>query len=73
MEDVLAVYERPYESRFPVMCMDESCKQLIADVLDPILGASGRPERIDHEYVRHGVAEIFLEVEPLTLPNTAVG
>ena len=46
--------------------MDESCKQLIGDVVEPVACTSGRPERIDHEYVRNGVVEIFLEVEPLT-------
>lgn len=66
MEDVLAVYALPYDRSFPVVCMDESCKQLIGEVLEPIPAAPGRPARIDHEYVRNGVAAIFLEVEPLT-------
>jgi transposase len=66
MEDVIAVYELPYDQDHPVICMDESCKQLIGDVQEAIPCAPGRPERIDHEYVRNGVAEIFLEVEPLT-------
>ncbi len=66
MEDVIAVYELPYDQGHPVICMDESCKQLIGDVHEAIPCAPGRPERIDHEYVRNGVAEIFLEVEPLT-------
>jgi hypothetical protein len=66
MEDVIAVYELPYDQDYPVVCMDESCKQLIGDVTEPIACAPGRPERVDHEYVRNGVAEIFLEVEPLT-------
>ncbi len=66
MEDVIAVYELPYDQDHPVICMDESCKQLIGDVQEAIPCAPGRPERVDHEYVRNGVAEIFLEVEPLT-------
>lgn len=66
MEDVLAIYALPYDPRYPVVCMDESCKQLIGEVREPIPCAPGRPERIDDEYVRNGVAEIFLEVEPLT-------
>lgn len=66
MEDVLAIYELPYDQDYPVVCMDESCKQLIGDVIEPVACAPGRPARIDHEYVRNGVAEIFLEVEPLT-------
>lgn len=66
MEDVLAIYALPYNPHYPVVCMDESCKQLIGEVREPIPYAPGRPERIDDEYVRNGVAEIFLEVEPLT-------
>ena len=66
MEDVLETYHLPYDERFPLVCMDESCKQLVGEVAPPLPMASGRPCRIDHEYVRHGVAEIFLEVEPLT-------
>ncbi len=66
MEDVIAVYESPYDHDYPVVCMDESCKQLVGEVHEAIACAPGRPERVDHEYVRNGVAEIFLEVEPLT-------
>lgn len=66
MEDVISVYEMPYSPDYPVVCMDESCKQLIGEVHEAIACAPGRPELIDDEYVRNGVAEIFLEVEPLT-------
>lgn len=65
MEDVLEVYHLPYDPDYPVVCMDESCKQLIGEVRQPIPGKPGQPERIDDEYVRNGVAEIFMEVEPL--------
>jgi hypothetical protein len=65
MEDVLEVYHLPYDPNYPVVCMDESCKQLIGEVREPVPAAPGRPERIDDEYVRNGVAEIFMEVEPL--------
>ncbi len=65
MEDVLAVYALPYDPLYPVVCMDESSKQLIGEVHDPIPAAPGRPARVDHEYVRNGVAQIFIEVEPL--------
>jgi len=65
MEDVLEIYHLPYDPNFPVVCMDESCKQLIGEVRDPIPCAPGRPARTDHEYVRNGVSEIFMEVEPL--------
>jgi hypothetical protein len=66
MEDVIETYHLPYDERFPLVCMDESCKQLVGEVAPEMAMAPGRPHRIDHEYVRHGVAEIFLEVEPLT-------
>jgi hypothetical protein len=65
MEDVLDVYHLPYDPRYPVVCMDESSKQLIGEVREPIPGKPGRVRRIDDEYVRNGVAEIFMEVEPL--------
>jgi hypothetical protein len=65
MEDVLDVYNRPYDSRYPVVCMDESCKQLIGEIKVPVPAAPGHPRLVDDEYVRNGVAEIFLEVEPL--------
>ena len=65
MEDVLAVYALPYDPLFPVVCMDESSRQLIGEVNEPIPATPGRPARVDHEYVRKGVAQVFLEVEPL--------
>lgn len=65
MEDVLEVYHLPYDPDYPVVCMDESSKQLIGEVRDPIPCAPGQPMRMDDEYVRNGVAEIFMEVEPL--------
>jgi len=65
MEDVLEVYSRPYDPKRPVVCMDESSIQLIGEVQDPISAAPGHPELIDDEYIRNGVASIFLEVEPL--------
>ena len=65
MEDVLDLYHRPYDPRFPLICMDESNKQLVGEVQPPIPAAPGRALLVDHEYVRQGVAEIFLEVEPL--------
>ncbi len=66
MEDVIDVYHFPYDPDYPQVCMDETCKQLIGEVRDPISCAPGRPARVDHEYVRNGVVQIFLEVEPLT-------
>jgi hypothetical protein len=66
MEDVLDVYHAPYDPQFPLVCMDESNKQLVGEVRDPLPPAPGRGQILDHEYVRNGVAEIFLEVEPLS-------
>jgi transposase len=65
MEDVLEVYHLPYDPDYPVVCMDESSKQLIGEVRDPIPCEPGKPVRVDDEYVRNGVVEIFMEVEPL--------
>jgi hypothetical protein len=65
MEDVLAVYQLPLDPRFPVVCMDESSKQLVGEVHSPIPAAPGHGQINDHEYVRNGVAEIFVEIEPL--------
>ena len=65
MEDVLEVYSRPYDAQWPVVCLDETCKQMVGEVAPPIPAAPGHPALLDHEYVRNGVAEIFLEVEPL--------
>jgi hypothetical protein len=66
MEDVLSVYHLPYDPAVPQICMDETCKQLVGETRLPVPGAPGRPLRYDDEYVRHGVAQIFLFVEPLT-------
>ena len=66
MEDVLAVYHRPYDARFPQVCMDETSKQLVGETRTPLPAQPGRPRRIDYEYVRHGVRNLFLWVEPLT-------
>lgn len=66
MEDVLEVYHLPYDPCYPVICMDESSKQLIGEVREPVTCAPGRVARMDDEYVRNGVAEIFMEVEPLS-------
>ena len=65
MEDVLEVYARPYNQLYTVVCMDESSVQLIGEVHNPIPAAPGHPVLMDDEYVRNGVASIFLEVEPL--------
>jgi len=65
MEDVLEVYRRPYDPLLPVLCMDESTKQLLAEVHAPRPGQVGAVERYDYEYRRNGVATLFLAFEPL--------
>jgi hypothetical protein len=66
MEDVLAVDVRPYDSRYPQVCMDEISKQLLAETQEPLPMEPGHPERQDYEYERHGVCNIFLACEPLS-------
>ena len=65
MEDILDVYKRPYDPIRPQICMDETSKQLIADVRVPIPASPGHSERYDVEYRRCGVANIFMFTEPL--------
>ena len=65
MEDVLEVYRRPYDPARPLICMDESSHQLLDEVRTPIPMQPGSCRRVDDEYVRRGVAEIFMAVEPL--------
>lgn len=65
MEMVLDVYMRPYDPCYPVVCMDESPKQLIAERRAPIAACPGQPARCDYEYRRCGVCNIFLACEPL--------
>jgi hypothetical protein len=65
MEDVLDVYHRPYDAQRPVICMDETNKQLIGELRPPQSGRCGRVLRYDVEYVRNGTANVFLAFEPL--------
>ncbi len=65
MEDVLDVYKRPYDRRYPVVCMDEQPVQLLSHTRDPIPPKPGRAAREDHEYKREGVVAVFLFTEPL--------
>ena len=75
MEQVLEVYRRPYDPRRPVVCMDEQPKQLISEVAPPQPPSPGRPARQDYEYVREGVCNVWMFVEPLggwrSVPVTA--
>jgi hypothetical protein len=65
MEMVLDVYKRPFDPRFPVVCMDESPKQLIAETKIPIAASPGKLAKYDYEYKRRGVCNIFMACEPL--------
>ncbi|WP_407357251.1 IS630 family transposase [Methanolobus sp. WCC5] len=66
MEMVLYVYKRAYSALFPVVCMDESPKQLISETRNRIPASFGKPEKYDYEYRREGVCNIFIACEPLT-------
>ena len=65
MEKVLEVYKRPYDINRPVVCMDESPKQLIGETKTPVAAKPGSEEKYDYEYVRNGVCNIFMSSEPL--------
>lgn len=65
MERVLDVYKRPFDPLHPVVCMDESPKQLIGEVRPPVPASPGQPAKQDYEYRRVGVCNIFLACEPL--------
>ncbi|MDP2618950.1 MAG: IS630 family transposase [Hyphomicrobiales bacterium] len=65
MEDVLAVYTRPHDPDRPLVCLDETSKQLIAETRTPIAMKPGRPARFDYEYQRNGTANLFMLFAPL--------
>ena len=65
MEDVLEVYTRPHDPERPLVCLDESSKQLIAETRVPIPMKPGRPIRCDYEYERNGTANLFMMFAPL--------
>ena len=65
MEKILDVYKRPWDPQHPVICMDESPKQLIAETRTPLPCSTGKPARYDYEYRRCGSCNIFLACEPL--------
>lgn len=65
MEDVLEVYQRPYDPRHPLICLDEATKQRVKEVAVPIPAQVGHPERIDYEYERNGTANLFMLCEPI--------
>jgi hypothetical protein len=65
MEDVLEVYQRPHDPARPVVCLDETSKQLIAETRVPIPAKPGHPARVDYEYERNGTANLFMLFAPL--------
>src|SRR2546427_360730 len=65
MEDVLEVYQRPHDPQRPLVCLDETSKQLIIDTRAPIPAKPGQPARHDYEYERNGVANLFMVFAPL--------
>ncbi len=66
MEDVLEVYHLPYNRKRPVICFDELPFQLLGEKVQPLLMKQGKPRKFDSEYIRNGVASVFLAFEPLT-------
>jgi DDE superfamily endonuclease len=65
MEDVLEVYTRPHDPDYPLVCLDEASKQLIAETRVPIPAKPGHPARHDYEYERNGTANLFMMFAPL--------
>jgi hypothetical protein len=65
MEDVLAVYTRPRDPDIPLVCLDETSKQLIAETRAPVPMKPGQPARSDYEYERNGTANLFMMFAPL--------
>ena len=65
MEDVLEVYQRPRDPACPVVCVDETSKQLITETRIPIAAKPGHPARHDYEYQRNGTANLFMMFAPL--------
>ena len=65
MEDILDVYERPYDPMYPVVCMDEKPYQLLGEARESWAMRPGDDKKIDSEYVRHGTCSIFAFIEPL--------
>ena len=65
MENVLEVYTRPHDPARPLVCLDETSKQLVAETREPIPMQPGQPARFDYEYERNGTANAFMLFAPL--------
>jgi len=66
MEDILDVYQRPFDPRRPLVAIDEVPKQLVGEARAPLPAAPGQPARYDYKYVRNGTANLFMVFQPLT-------
>ncbi len=73
MEEVLETYEKPYNPACSVLCMDEQPVQLFKETRTPIAATKKHPKRVDYEYERAGVANIFMFAEPLAGWRQAIG
>jgi hypothetical protein len=65
MEEILEIYKKPYDPDHPVICLDESSKQQIQEIIDSLAMVPGIPARFDSEYKRNGVSNLFMIFEPL--------
>jgi hypothetical protein len=65
MEDVIEIYHQPRDPKRPLVCLDETTKQLVRETREPVPAVPGQPARIDYEYERNGVGTIFMMVAPL--------
>ena len=65
MEDVLDVYQQAYDLRHPLICMDEASRQILADLVEPLLMKPGTPKRVDDKYDRHGVRALMMFYNPI--------
>jgi hypothetical protein len=70
-EDVLEVYHRPHDGDRPVICLDETVKQLVAETQVPIPAKPGQPERYNYEFQRNGTANLFMVLAPLEGPDAS--
>jgi hypothetical protein len=65
MEEVLDVYQQPYDARHPLICMDEASRQILSDLVEPLPMKPGTPKRVDDKYDRHGVRALFMFYNPI--------
>ena len=66
METVLDVYQKPYDAKRPLICMDEAARQLLSDVFDPLPLKPGKPKRVDDKSERHGTCALFMFYDPIS-------